>query len=106
MKRLMLSLIGVLLLSIQTLTHAEVMLPRVIGSNMVLQRDMAVPIWGWAAPDEEITITLSAEDEGADPIFSTTVMVSDAEGNWRTELPAMDAGGPIPFVLLEIIPLN
>ena len=94
MKRLMLSLIGVLLLSIQTLTHAEVTLPRVIGSNMVLQRDMAVPIWGWAAPDEEITITLSAEDEGADPIFSTTVMVSDAEGNWQTELPAMDAGGP------------
>ena len=94
MKRIPLFLIGFLLLSIQTLLPAEVTLPRVIGSNMVLQRDMEVPIWGWAAPGEEITITLSAEAEDAAPLFSTTVMVSDAEGNWQTELPAMEAGGP------------
>ena len=94
MKRITLFFIGFLLFFTQPLVHAEVTLPRVIGNNMVLQRDMQVPIWGWASAGEEITVTLSTENEGAEPLFSTTAVVSDAEGNWRTELPAMGAGGP------------
>ena len=93
MKRLVLSLIGFLLLFTGSLVHAEVTLPRVIGSNMVLQRDMEAPIWGWASAGEEITITLSAEAAGVEPI-STTTVVADADGNWQTKLPAMAAGGP------------
>ena len=93
MKRITLFFIGFLLLFTPPLVHAEVTLPRVIGNNMVLQRDMQVPIWGWASAGEEITVTLSTENEGAEPLFSTTA-VADAEGNWRTELPAMEAGGP------------
>ena len=89
MKRLTLFLIGCLLLFTQALVSAEVTLPSVIGNNMVLQRDMQVPIWGWASAGEEITITL----EGPEPVFSTTA-VADTEGNWRTELPATSAGGP------------
>ena len=93
MKRVTLFLIGFLLLFTQPLVHAEVTLPRVIGNNMVLQRDMQVPIWGWASAGEEITVTLNAGTEGAEPLFSTTV-VADAEGNWQIKLPAMQAGGP------------
>ena len=93
MKRLTLFLSGFLLLFTQSILHAEVTLPSVIGSNMVLQRDMQVPIWGWASAGEEITITLNSEDQSAKPLFSTSV-VTDVEGNWRTKLPAMDAGGP------------
>lgn len=93
MKRIPLSLIGFLLLFTQPFVHAEVTLPRVIGNNMVLQRDMEVPIWGWASASEEVTITLNTEDEGAEPLFSTTV-VTDAAGNWQTKLTAMSAGGP------------
>ncbi|RKU17993.1 9-O-acetylesterase [Candidatus Poribacteria bacterium] len=93
MKRLVLFLIVYLLLSTQVLVYSEVTLPRVIGSNMVLQRDMQAPIWGWASAGEEVTITLSAEAEDVEPLFSTT-MVADAEGNWQVKLPAMAAGGP------------
>ena len=94
MKRITVFLIGLLLLLFtQPLVHAEVTLPRVIGSNMVLQRDMQVPIWGWASSGEEITISLSTENESAEPLFSTTV-IADAEGNWRLKLDAMEAGGP------------
>ncbi len=93
MKRITLSLIGFLLFFTQALVHAEITLPSVIGNNMVLQRDIQVPIWGWASTGEEITITLSTENEGAEPVSSTTA-VADAEGNWRTKLPAMAAGGP------------
>ena len=93
MKRITLFLIGFLLLFTQPFVHAEVTLPRIIGSNMVLQRDMEVPIWGWASAGEEITITLGTEDKKAEPLFST-IVVADAEGNWGTKLSAMDAGGP------------
>ncbi len=93
MKRITLFLIGLLLFFTQPFIHAEVTLPHVISSNMVLQRDMQAPIWGWAAPGEQVNITLSAEAEGVEPI-STTTAVADAEGNWQVKLPAMAAGGP------------
>ena len=93
MKLTTLFLIGFLLLFTGTCVYSEVTLPRVIGSNMVLQRDMQAPIWGWASAGEEISVTLSADGE-SDGTISTTTVVADAEGNWRTELPAMAAGGP------------
>ena len=93
MKRITLFFIGILLLFTQPLVHAEVTLPHVIGSNMVLQRDMQVPIWGWASAGEEITVTLSTEDENAESLFATTT-TADAKGNWRIKLQAMQAGGP------------
>ena len=94
MKRITLFLIGFLLLFTQPFVHAEVTLPRVIGSNMVLQRDTQVPIWGWAFAGEEITVTLSAENEGAEPLFST-ITVADMEGDWRIKLPAVEVGGSL-----------
>ena len=63
MKRFVIFLIVYLLFSTQTLVYSDVTLPRVIGSNMVLQRDTQAPIWGWASAGEEVTITLSTEAE-------------------------------------------
>ena len=93
MDLMLLFLIGFLPLLIGSIAYAEVTLPRVIGSNMVLQRNMQTPIWGWASPDEEINITLSAEAEDVQPVATTTA-VADADGNWQMKLPAMAAGGP------------
>jgi len=64
--------------------HAEVTLPSVIGSHMVLQRDRPLPIWGWAAPDEEVTVKL---DE------TTVTAKADAQGNWKVVLAAVKADG-------------
>ena len=94
MKRLTLFFLSFLLLFTHPLfVEAEVRVPSVIGSNMVLQRDMAVPIWGWAASGEEVTVTLMAADAGAETLASVSA-VADAAGNWRVTLPARDAGGP------------
>ena len=93
MKRFILFFTIYLLLFTQTVVHSEVTLPHVIGSNMVLQRYMQAPIWGWASAGEEVTVTLSAEAEGVEPV-STTTVVADAKGNWQIKLPAMAAGGP------------
>lgn len=64
---------------------ADVTLPNVFGSNMVLQRGRELPVWGRADPGEEVTVRL------ADQRASTT---ADDNGRWRVTLPALDAGGP------------
>ena len=64
--------------------QADVKLPKVIGSHMVLQRDRPLPIWGWADPGEEVTVKL---DE------ATATAKADAQGNWKVVLPAVKADG-------------
>ncbi len=34
--------------------QADVILPEVISDNMVLQKDIPLKIWGWAAGGEEV----------------------------------------------------
>lgn len=65
--------------------RADVRLPRVFGSHMVLQRDKPIIIWGWANPGETVTVQLGAESKSAQ---------ADARGEWKVALPAMAAGGP------------
>jgi len=60
--------------------RADVKLPAVIASNMVLQRDVALPIWGWAEAGEEVTVRLGRCKASA---------TADAAGAWRVTLPAM-----------------
>ena len=40
--------------------HA-VRLPVVINSNMVLQRDMQVPIWGWGDAGEKVSVHFAGQ---------------------------------------------
>ena len=87
MKKFTILLIGYVLFCTQPFAHAELTLPNIFGDNMVLQRDMPIPIWGWAAAGEEVTVTLQDTDY-------TVQTTADAKGNWRTKLPAMSAGGP------------
>ncbi len=63
-------------------TTAEVRTPAVIGDGMVLQRERANPIWGWAAPDEKVTVNF------ADSTVETT---ADKNGRWKVLLPALKA---------------
>lgn len=66
--------------------HATVRLPALVGSHMVLQRDRPVPVWGWAAPGEKITVTFRGRAYAAS--------APDASGRWQATLPATPAGGP------------
>ena len=67
-----------------TLGQAEgvVTLPGVISSHMVLQRDRPVPVWGWADPEEEITVEFGG---------ATAKGKANEQGSWRVVLPAMKA---------------
>ncbi len=61
------------------ITHAEVKLPAIVSSNMVLQRNTTVTLWGWADSKEKITIDASWIDEALN-------VVADKEGNWKLKV--------------------
>jgi sialate O-acetylesterase len=65
-----------------TAARAEVTLPSVIGSHMVLQREAPCPIWGWATAGEEVSV------EFADQKLGTK---ADADGKWIVRLKPMKA---------------
>ena len=77
--------VGVLLTGGQA-ARADVTLPEVISNNMVLQKDIPLPIWGWADAGEEVSVTLGE---------STVNATADTAGKWKVTLPAIKtAGGP------------
>ncbi|GIW81112.1 MAG: hypothetical protein KatS3mg105_2919 [Gemmatales bacterium] len=80
----------VVLLSVAFQARSDVKLPSIIGNNMVLQRDEAVPIWGWDKPGQTVTVSLGNIEQSAK---------ADAKGNWRVMLPAQKAGGPHKIVV-------
>ncbi|MCH2203741.1 MAG: sialate O-acetylesterase [Fuerstiella sp.] len=66
---------------------ADVILPKIIGSGMVLQRDSEVSIWGWADAGEEVAVSTDWLDEASS-------VTTDADGNWQVRLQTVEAGGP------------
>lgn len=76
---------GALLFGPAEWADAEVRLPNVIGSNMVLQRDAPLPFWGWADPDEKVTVSLGENRASA---------TAGADGRWMVKLAPMKSGGP------------
>lgn len=64
---------------------AQVRLPQLIADKMVLQRDIPVNLWGWAAPSERIEIRFAGRN------YKTRAA---ADSSWQVRLPAMKAGGP------------
>ncbi len=73
-----------------TAANAEVTLPKVFSSHMVLQRDMPIHIWGDAAPGEQITADLHGANNTA---------TTDNLGRWSLYLPAQSAGGPFTLTI-------
>src|SRR5450631_796182 len=76
--------IAALGLSFAATARADVKLPAVIDSHMVLQRDRPLPIWGWAEPGEEVTVTLDAQKASTK---------ADEKGNWKVTLKPVSADG-------------
>lgn len=71
---------------------ARIVLPAVIGSNMVLQQQSPVKLWGWANPGEKIFITTSWNNQ-------TDSVVTTGNANWQLVLHTPKAGGPYTITL-------
>ena len=58
--------IAVLILTgLAAVASADVKLAGVFGDHMVLQRGVALPVWGWADPGEAVTVTLGGQTKTA-----------------------------------------
>ncbi len=62
--------------------RGDVTLPNIFNDNMVLQRDMPVPVWGWADKGEEVSVTFGSQAKRT---------VADQDGKWMVKLDAMKA---------------
>ena len=65
--------------------QAQVKLPQLVRDSMILQRDVPVNIWGWAAANEKVQVTFNNKN------YRTK---ADNSGNWKIQLPPTKAGGP------------
>lgn len=79
-----------LALAVVLSASAEVRLPHVFSDHMVLQRDVPIPVWGWADPGETVTVQLGT---------ATAKATADAKGRWSASLPKQEAGGPLTLVV-------
>lgn len=75
---------------VASVTAAEVKLPKIFGSNMVLQQNSVIKIWGFANRYEKIKVTL------ANNVSEST---TNDDGKWYVEMPEMKAGGPFDIVV-------
>ena len=65
--------------------QAALKLPALFGDNMVLQRGFPVPVWGWADPNETVTVSIQDQKKTA---------TAGADGKWMVKLDTLSAGGP------------
>lgn len=65
--------------------RAEVRLPHILSSHMVLQRGQPVHVWGWAAPGEAVAVAFHGVKARTE---------ADDLGRWSIYLPPEQAGGP------------
>lgn len=85
-----LRIFAVLLILATSVVRAEVSLPKVFSSHMVLQREMPIHIWGFATPGEQVNVELHSLSA-----YATT----DKAGHWSVYLPAQPAGGPFTLTV-------
>ncbi|HSC55053.1 MAG TPA: sialate O-acetylesterase [Phnomibacter sp.] len=62
--------------------NAQLLLPKIIGHNMVLQRNQAVPVWGNAKAGDAVTVNFHQQTKKA---------IADQRGNWKLFLDKMPA---------------
>lgn len=68
-------------------SFADIRLPHLLGSNMVLQRTTEVKFWGWADPGELVHVTTSWNRK-------TDSIITTGDGRWELRMATPPAGGP------------
>ncbi|MEN8829470.1 MAG: sialate O-acetylesterase [Lentimonas sp.] len=71
-----------LLLCLAQCLKAELVLPSIFSSHMVLQREQALPIWGKANPGATVAVAFAGQ---------TKKTKADTDGQWRVDLEPLSA---------------
>lgn len=86
-----------LLLSLSA--SANVTLPAVIGSNMVLQRQTQAALWGHATANARVTVTTSWNKK-------QYTVKAGADGAWKVKVQTPEAGGPYNITISDGKPVT
>ena len=73
------------LLSAGSSARAEVKLPSLFTSHMVLQQKQKNPVWGWADAGETVTVTIDEQQHTAK---------AGEDGSWKVTLDPLEVGEP------------
>ena len=74
--------VTLLLTSFASPSAAELKVSAVFSDHMVLQRDMPVPVWGWANAGDKVTVTFAGQKKTA---------TTNEKGAWLVELDPCEA---------------
>lgn len=75
----------IVVLMSSVINFSQVKLPKLISNGMVLQRNTKIKIWGWASPNEKVTLRF------LDKTYKTN---ANTTGEWSLKIPKQKAGGP------------
>jgi sialate O-acetylesterase len=81
------------LIALSTLTPhllADVKLPAIFSDHMVLQAGVAVPVWGWADPGEEVSVSVAGQ---------TKTTKADKTGKWMVKLGKLKSGDAVTLTV-------
>jgi len=84
--------IGIIFLLSSLPSNAQLRLPSIISSGMVLQQNDSCMLWGWASPSEKVIITTSWNNR------TDTINVNN-RANWKAKIKTPSAGGPYTIIL-------
>ncbi len=70
--------------------EAQVSLPKIFADHAVLQRDVEVPVWGWASPGEKISLKIAGQ---------TLSTKTGPDGRWMLRLAPHPVGGPFDMTV-------
>lgn len=73
-------------------SRAEVILPKIFSNNMVLQRQLPVPIWGTADAGEAVRVTFAGQSKKTK---------ADSDGNWMVRLDPLTTSSQEKTLLVE-----
>ena len=72
-----------LLILLTDQANSQLRVAQIFSDNMVLQREQPIIVWGWANPDQTVTVEIAANDQA-----KTT---TDDQGRWQVQLKPMAA---------------
>jgi sialate O-acetylesterase len=72
---------------------AQITLPKVLSSHMVVQRDLPVHLWGAAAAGQQVSVAFRGE---------TRITKANALGRWSVYLKPGEAGGPFQMTISSV----
>lgn len=88
MKKYVLVMSGIIFFCFQL--KANIIMPKIFADNMVLQRNVSIPVWGWANANEKVEVNFNHQ------IKKTR---ADKQGKWMIRLDSEPAGGPFELTV-------